>query len=189
VFDTHIYCLEGEEWRDISGYEGIYQVSSFGRVRTVDGKTTESIKHGTRKWAGRVMSGKGKNVKTGPRVSLWKDKKSKDYLVARLVCTEFHGVPEDPKMTVNHKDGNRFNNHISNLEWLSLADNIRHGFESGLYPTKKLKLKIGEEVREFNSLSGASRYLGRATGYASNCINKDIRMYTKFGDPVEILPF
>lgn len=189
MFDHDTYCLEGEEWRDIPSYEGIYQASSFGRIRTVDGKTTHSVKHGVRTWKGKVLKSRGSNPTTGYRVTLWKDKQCKDALVARLVCISFHGAPDNPKMTVNHIDGNRFNNRIENLEWLTLEDNIRHGFDTGLYPSKRIKLKIGDEVQEFKSLSSASRHMGRPIGYASLCLQKNIRMRTRQGEPVEIIPF
>lgn len=189
MFDHEKYTLDGEEWIDIPEYEGIYQASSFGRIRTVDGKVTHSTKHGVRRWNGRILRSRGNNKITGYRVTLWKDKKCKDALVARLVCSCFHGSPSDPKMTVNHKDGNRFNNHKDNLEWLSLADNIRHGFETGLYPSKSIKLKISDEELEFKSRASASRHIGRNAKYISHCIQKEVRMFTSSGDPVEIIPF
>ena len=71
----------------------------------------------------------------GYRVDLWKDGKPKTFLVARLVATTFLEDLIDTDMTVNHKDGNRLNNNIENLEWLSRADNIRYGFQNGQYYT------------------------------------------------------
>jgi len=165
-----------EKWKDIPNYEGIYEVSNFGRIRTKEGKTTYSNRHGLRRWKSRILKYKGVNYTTGKRVTLWKNNKYKDWLVARLVCMTFHGVPEDLKMTVNHKDGDRFNNHIYNLEWLTLADNIRHAFENGLMPTQKhIKLKNEKGIIvEYKSLSKASQALGRKNGYISGQI---IRKY------------
>ena len=125
-----------EIWKDIPNYEGIYQASTFGNIRTVDNKVTYSAKHGERHWKSRILKGRGNNVITGKRVNLWKDKKGKDWLVARLIAMTFLGEPKE-RMTVKHIDGNRMNNKIENLEWLSLADNIRHGFNTGLYKTQK----------------------------------------------------
>ena len=158
-----------EIWKDIPEYEGIYQASSLGRIRTVEGKTTFSKRHGVRHWKSRIMSGRGDNKKTGKRVCLWKDGKAKDFLVARLVALAFLGEPPEG-FTVNHIDGNRMNNDISNLEWLSLGDNIRHAFEneltSGQITVKISKLNGGETIR-FRSMAELDRYLKRGRGYTS----------------------
>lgn len=168
-----------EMWKDIPNYEGIYQASNLGRIRTVEGKKTYSKLHGERVWKSRILKPKqGRDFNLcGYRVSLWKDGKHKDYLVARLVCTTWHENLIDTKMTVNHKDGNRLNNNIENLEWLSLADNIRHGFENDLYKQNKTVLiskKDGQRY-EFRSQSLAGQFLGRNHGYISNlyCKHRD----------------
>ena len=158
-----------EIWKDIPGYEGIYQASNYGEIRTVEGKTTFSKLHGKRVWKSRVLKGRGDNPITGRRVNLWKDGTPKGYLVARLVATTFLGAP--PKgFTVNHKDGNRLNNNIDNLEWLSLADNIRHGFATGLYPQTSVTLVSSDSTLMFRSFAQASKFLGRNKGYISNCV-------------------
>lgn len=170
-----------EVWKDIPNYEGIYQASSYGRIRTVEGKTTYSVRHGERHWKSRILKGRGDNYQTGRRVNLWKDKKSKDFLVARLVALTFLGEP--PKgYTVNHKDGNRFNNSIDNLEWLSLADNIRHGFENSLYPQKSIRLTKGGKSIEFRSMSQCDKYLNRCFGYTSERMKKNGILTDKEGN-------
>lgn len=98
-------------WKDVPGYEGIYQASNFGEIRTVEGKTTHSKRHGKRVWKSRVLKGRGDNLIPGRRVSLWKNGKPKDFLVARLVATTFLGVPPEG-FTVNHKDGNKIRERI-----------------------------------------------------------------------------
>lgn len=165
-----------ELWKDIPNYEGLYQASNLGRIKSVDGKKTFSKLHGERVWKERILKPKSCrdfNI-CGYRVSLWKDGKHKDYLVARLVCATWHENLIDTKMTVNHKDGNRLNNKIENLEWLSLSDNIRHGFENNLYKQDKTILisqKSGEKF-EFRSKSLASQFLKRNSRYISNTIQK-----------------
>lgn len=175
-----------EVWKDIPGYEGIYQASTFGQIRTAEGKTTNTKRHGIRHWKSRILKGKGCNPKTGFRVSLWKDGKSKDFLVARLVALTFLGEPKEG-FTVNHIDGNRMNNRIDNLEWLSLRDNIRHGFETGLYPQKAIKLKRGCESFCFRSLSQCDVFLNRKTGYTSNTLKKNSQIRDSFGNVYEVL--
>lgn len=171
-----------EIWKDIPGYEGIYQASTFGRIRTCAGKKTYSEFHGERTWKQRVLKPKTcANPKlSGYRVTLWKDKKAKDYLVARLVCTTFHENLIDTNMTVNHKDGNRLNNKSDNLEWLSLADNIRHGFENNFYKQNKTILisQSTKKVFEFRSQSEAAKFLGRNKGYINGLISSNKKIAT-----------
>lgn len=165
--------MEGVEvWKSIPGYEGIYEASSMGRIKTAKGKQTQSILHGTRVWKERVLKFKG-NIKTGHRVTLWKNKKHQDWLVARLVAMSFYGVPAN-KMTVNHKDGNRRNNVVSNLEWLTIADNIRHAFLTGLIKTPRntVLVKNDGEAFYFLSMARAGAFIGRGTGYISLALKK-----------------
>ncbi len=159
-----------EVWKDIPEYEGIYQASTEGRIRTVEGKVTHNKRFEQRRWKSRVMKGRGDSPKTGKRVTLWKDGKSREWLVARLIAITFLGEPCEG-YTVNHKDGDRMNTNIENLEWLSLADNIRHGFETGLYTSQKpLTVRVGDENRCFRSLSAFDRYIGRREGYTSGVL-------------------
>jgi len=176
-----------EEWKDIPGYEGIYQASSYGRIRTKPGKTTYTKRHGVRHWKTRVLKHKG-NADVGFRVSLYKDGKPNDWLVHRLIAMAFHGVP-DEYMTVNHINGDRNNNTPENLEWLSLEDNIKHGFRTGLYAKNQHNITLisvdGESV-DFDSQSEASRFLGRCHGYIWGCIKYDSIPISKDGKKYEI---
>lgn len=186
MYNSVDYSLPGETWKEIPGYEGIYEASDLGRVRSVDGKVTNSVRCGRRRWKGRILKTRGDNYSTGHRVSLWKDKVSRDYLVARLVGLTFLGIPDDPKMTINHIDGNRFNNCVPNLEWLSLADNIRHAFSSGLVSSsQKTKLRAYGNVYEFDSLTEASAFLGRNHGYISSCLSRGVPIRDENGEVVE----
>lgn len=160
-----------ELWRDIPNYEGLYQASTKGRIRTCEGKTTITERHGVRHWKQRILKPKiatAQGNRGDQRVTLWKDGKSKDHLVARLVAlTWVEGFA--PNMTVNHIDGDYKNNNIDNLEWLTLSDNIRHGFESGLYPSKKVKVinnATGEETI-YRSMAECDRAIGKYNGYIS----------------------
>lgn len=174
-----------EEWRDIPNYEGLYQASSKGRIRSVEGKVTYSVRHGVRHWNSRILKQKQTKDKCC-RVTLWRDKKPKDWLVHRLVAMAFLGVPSEA-LTVNHIDGNRENNNVENLEWLSLADNIRHGFANGLYPTKKVVLNRDGDMFEFSSYLEASRFLGRNDGYVSNAIKNNRAIKDSVGLVYEII--
>lgn len=170
---TDVNCLSDEMWKDIPGYEGIYQASTGGRIRTCEGKTTYTKRHGVRHWKQRIL--RQKSPKAGKsrhdlRVSLWKNGEPKDFLVARIIAMTFvEGFADG--LTVNHKDGNFLNNSASNLEWMSLGDNIRDGFKTGLYKNAQTKVRLIDEREayiDFDSMAEASRYLCRNNGYLSN---------------------
>lgn len=178
-----------EIWKDVVGYEGIYEVSNHGRVRTKEGKVTHSDRHGIRVWKPRVLkekNPKGRDV----RVSLWKDKQNKSFLVHQLVGKAF--LPMLPgKECINHIDGNPRNNHVSNLEWCNHLENSRHAFENGLMNTnmevKLIHIKTGIEY-EFISKARAGIFLGRSHGYISGITSrgKDVAVH-KNGDKYKII--
>ena len=163
-----------ELWKDIPGYEGLYQASNFGRIRSAPGKTTSNKRYEKRVWSSRIIKPKACRDfrQCGYRVCLWKDGTHKDYLVARLVCTTWHENLIDTKMTVNHKDGDRLNNRIENLEWLTIGDNVRHAFANNLQKQDKTILSPadGGLPMEFVSQSAAARFLERSHGYINGLI-------------------
>lgn len=164
-----------EEWRDIPGYEGIYEASTYGQIRTKAGKTTHTVQHGVRHWKQRTLRPKISRNKKGrydARVDLWKDGKCRTFLVARLVALAWVDGYK-PGLTVNHRDGHTLNNRADNLEWLSLSANIRQGFEDGLYSTcHQIRLKSENAIYHFDSMADASRFLDRCDGYISNCLKR-----------------
>lgn len=92
-------------------------------------------------------------------------------LVARLVAFTFYGEDiNNRKLTVNHIDGNRFNNNLNNLELVSLKENIQHGYRTGLYSSsKKIKItnKITGGIFYPSSLSEGSKFINHTNGYIS----------------------
>ena len=100
-----------EIWRDIEGYEGLYQVSSFGRVKRV---TT-----------GRILKG-SKDTDGYLRITLSKNGVKSNHKIHRLVAQAFIPNTEN-KSQVNHIDENKTNNMISNLTWMTAKENINHG--------------------------------------------------------------
>ena len=114
--------LEGEEWRDIVGYEDLYAVSSYGRVLAKSNTVCNGT--GFRKIPPKL---KVPSVKrTGYlEVILYRDKTPKYSLVHRLVAQAFIPNPES-KLTVDHIDRNKQNNCVSNLRWCSLSENMNN---------------------------------------------------------------
>lgn len=106
-----------EIWKDIEGYEGCYQVSNLGRVKSLgNGKTHNSSE--------RIL--KGNNIKGYLVVKLSKEGKQKQYLIHRLVAQVFIPNPNN-LLQVNHIDEDKTNNTVSNLEWCSAKYNMNYG--------------------------------------------------------------
>lgn len=165
-----------EEWKPIPNFEGLYEASSFGRIRSVPGKVTSNARYKKRVWKSRIM----KTViianakRQDERVTLWKDGKPYKYLVSRLVAMAWLGEPDDI-MTVNHINGDYSDNRPLNLEWLSLEDNIKHGFRTGLYASIQNSVSLqakGERPYIFTSMAQASRWLGHGAKYISDRLKK-----------------
>ena len=178
---------ENEIWKDIPGYEGLYQVSSLGRVKSLD----------------RLI--KGKYILKGiilkpsyggnkyPSVNFWIDKKYKTFTIHRLVAVSFIENPKNLKF-VNHINGNKYDFNISNLEWCTHKQNMIHASKTGLlkphmigktgskhYRSKPvLMIKNNEIVCEFESLKDAQKETGINRGTISKyCrLNKPNKNYS-----------
>ncbi len=164
-----------EEWRPVVGYEGWYEVSSLGRVRRI------APAPGTR--AGWIQ--KAYLHHTGyPTVTLSKDGILHHFTVHRLVALAFLGSP-NPGYEVNHKDGNKTHCAVSNLEYVTRQENVRHGFILGLNkPLPRLRgedapwAKLTEQqVREIRSLKGSltMEQIGKRYGVARTTIDHIFR--------------
>jgi hypothetical protein len=112
-----------EIWKDIPGYEGLYKVSSLGRVLSLNYNSAGISK---------IMKG---SIKRGYLiVELYKDRISKRFSVHRLVTMTFLPIPENLKryigtriLQVNHIDENKTNNSVDNLEWCTASYNLSYG--------------------------------------------------------------
>ena len=113
-----------ETWKDIKGYEGIYQVSDVGRVKRLSRKCgTTTLKEKILKQSFTVDGYK--------RVRLLHNEKDQTRTVHRLVMEHFN-PNNDPKMTVNHIGGDKTNNRLDNLEWVSRSGQMIHAYKLGL---------------------------------------------------------
>lgn len=149
-----------EKFKDIIGYEGLYQVSSYGYIRTLDKIIYDKNgKKQTRK--GCILKG-WLDAGGYLMVGLNKNNVRKAVKVHRIVAEYFIPNP-DNKREVNHKDRNKLNNNESNLEWCTPQENMRHlevnyNFNYGRKSISMLD-NNHNPIREFNSISDASRFL------------------------------
>ena len=154
-----------EEWKQVVGWEGLYEVSNLGRVRSL----VRQVHH--RCYGGKILT--QPNAVTGYKcVTLHPGRKWQ--LVHRLVAEAFIDNPaQNPQ--VNHKDGNKKNNIIGNLEWCTASENIKHAFRTGLKspgpgtekgeqcPSSKLK---ESQVREIKMrIAAGAKYREIANDY------------------------
>lgn len=124
--------LNIEIWMNIEGYEGMYQVSSLGRVRSLDRVVEVHTEQGIeeRAYKGRILA--QRDDKDGyKRVTLSNEGKHTTCQVHRLVAKAFIPNPEG-KSEVNHKDMDKQNNELFNLEWNTRQENARHYADSTL---------------------------------------------------------
>ena len=177
--------FEHEEWRAVEGFEGIYEISNFGRLRSLDREA-----HFFRYDRDCSLHIKGQFLKTHKdedgyeRINLQTDnRKSKRFGVHRLVACAFISNPEN-KPTVNHIDGNKQNNHVSNLEWATHQEQSDHAASTGLrtqntYSNRKrvkevlsMKVRCIETGAVYDSMIEAERQLGLWYGAVSESCNK-----------------
>lgn len=169
-----------EVWKDIDGYDGFYQISNMGKVKSIGKKANKILILKEQKKRGYCV------------VNLYNEFGMKSKTVHRLVAKAF--LPnEDNKPHVNHIDYNRANNKLDNLEWNTVKENVRHSYKNTIGNSLKQIMAInskglnkksvfmmdlnGNVLREFLSMSEASiNMCGKVTATIGNHIaNKNIR--------------
>lgn len=163
-----------EIWKDIKGYEGLYQVSNMGRVKAINKEKTLKLIKCTNGYL---------------KIGLYKNRKPKTFLVHRLVAQAF--IDNTKKYPcVNHKDENKTNNYANNLEWCSIKQNNSYGNRSNkaikntdykkiAEKNKKVQgrsvLQIDKDTDEiintFHSIAEAERKFSTAQGNICRCCN------------------
>lgn len=162
-----------EIWKDIAGFEGSYQINKKGEVR--------SLKKG---FEGKII--KYRKMRDGYYYyRLRKDEKNWLIAMHRLIAMTFIPNP-DSLPQVNHKDENKLNNEITNLEWCSRKYNINYG-TGHARSTKKIiamrakKVRCIETGEIFESINAAARYVNDYVATLSHVCNKDPSFYTAGG--------
>lgn len=173
-------CYE-EEWKDITGYEGHFKISSFGRiksinryVRTNNPRYRKRSLNITEKIRVQIANRKGYLL----CVLRHPDIKMKGYAVHRLVAKEFIYNP-DNKQQVNHKKGNKKDNRWLMLEWVTPKENSRHSIETGLQKIRtgfdnKKSIPVDQYDLEMNYIKSFSnaREAMKITGVLNGCIGQ-----------------
>lgn len=118
--------MNKEIWKDIDGYEGLYQVSNLGNVKSL----TNRSNHKEEKILKLNTNGKYYLV------NICKNTKKKTLLIHRLVAKAFIDNPNNLPQ-INHINGNKLDNRVENLEWCTCRENIIHSIKTGLRVTKK----------------------------------------------------
>lgn len=173
-----------EEWIDVFDYEGLYQISNLGRVKSLPKLNGNRM--------GKELILKQKTDRYGYKtVCLSKENKHKYPTVHRLVAIAFiknpNGLPQ-----VNHIDCDKENNNVENLEWVSIKENVQHAWDNGLNENKRekasechgFKCKLidvhsGNEIT-FNSHSKLSEFLG----YNRHWLSQKIRESYNYKDMI-----
>jgi len=160
--------MEKEIFKDVKGYEGLYQVSNLGRVKSLSKKT--NVNSNGAKYTSKEKILKNSLNRLGYlSVTLCNNAKRKTMLVHRLIAIHFINNKEN-KPFINHINGIKNDNRIENLEWCTQKENVNHAIKNGLIDIEKQK-KITSKVRSkpmlntdngifFNSLKDAAFSLG-----------------------------
>lgn len=160
-----------EEWKDIPGFEGRYQISTLGRVKSLRSKNGRP--------AGYIKK-QAFNVYGYPWVYLWSGEHYKNKVIHRLVAEAFIPNPNNYPQ-VNHIDGDKTNYSIENLEWCTLLENRQHAARTGLsshgetHLSARLTLEQVKRIKEEHFEGKSYSFLGRKYGVHSETIGKICR--------------
>lgn len=118
--------LKGERWRDVVGYETLYMVSNFGRIKSLEKNDSAGDLRSE------IVMKQNLSCFGYLRIELRKDKKRKINFCHVLVGKAFIKNPKN-KPHINHKNGIKIDNRVSNLEWVTQKENSRHALKTGLF--------------------------------------------------------
>ncbi len=152
---TPNYPTDQEIWKDIPGFEGSYQASSFGQVRSLDRIVPKNTGY-TRFAKGRILQ-PGATTTGYKYVRLSTLGTAQNFLVHYIVMLTFAG-PRPNGYEINHKDGHKANNRLENLEYVTTSENKIHAYAHGLSPigSARSDAKLNEQsVREIKQLLAA----------------------------------
>lgn len=159
--------MKKEIWKDIEGYEGYYQISNLDRVTSMDRTVNRSSCRGNMNIKGKLLK-KMINTSGYKAIDLCVLGKRKAHRIHRLIATAF--IPNPLNLPcVNHKDGNKLNNDISNLEWCTYSENSTHAHKTGLNKRAKLSKKDVEGIKML-SYSNSQKKVGEMYGVSATTV-------------------
>lgn len=135
-----------EIWKDVVGWEGLYIVSNLGNIRSLDRRVKGPQPNG-RLISGRLRKALISNGYASINLIDKETGRSTRNSVHRFVAEAFIPNPEN-KPCVNHIDGNKQNNHVSNLEWCTYKENMEHAFRTGLSKPHKFTEEQKQKIRQ-----------------------------------------
>ena len=149
--------FQNETWKPISGFNEAYEVSDLGNIRSIK-RTINQFGHKTN--YNRVFSGKILKPRTqnSGYLLIWLSKNgiSKPYLMHRLIALEF--IPNTQNyLCVNHKDGDKLNNQVDNLEWCNHSENLKHAYRVLKQKRNSKPVKCVELNQIFPSMAEAAK--------------------------------
>jgi len=164
-----------ETWEDVIGFEGYYQVSSLGRVKAI-ARLKKRISYGKQtdfKCKEKILF-LAQDMHGYLRIRLMRDRYEERKKVHRLVAEAFIPNPEN-KPEVNHKNGRKDDNSVSNLEWVTRSENSIHALRTGLQSiNRQIAVAqydfLGNEIKRFKSRAEAYRQTGINASGISGCI-------------------
>ena len=167
--------MENEEWRDIKGYEGLYQVSNYGRVKRVFRQIWDEETGYYRCYTEKIMK-LSKAQKSNPYLRIFLtdiNGNRKQYKVHRLVAEAFcdNSDPENFNC-VNHKDENKLNNIADNLEWCTNEYNLKYSYDRHPERYKEFlrkRVKCIETGKIYDSLTECARDFNNSVTHISAC--------------------
>lgn len=161
-----------EVWKDIEGFEGLYQVSNLGRVKSLDHEDMRG--HHVK---GKVLAGRPNKGYLG--VALYRDGNAKGYPVHRLVAKAFLDNPSNlPE--VNHKDEDKTNNATSNLEWCTSRHNCNYGTRNERIGKSIYVVMNSGHRYFFSSAKKAVELLELKNGAVSRCLHGKLKHHRGF---------
>jgi hypothetical protein len=175
-----------EIWKDIPGYEGLFQASSKGRIKSLKRMVIRGYKNHPRTVPEKIRT--LSLDKFGYyHIALSKENKRKNYFVHRLIALTFIKNPNNLPQ-VNHIDGNKKNCCIENLEWVNQSENLKHAYRIGLQKPSGGAVKYkpvaqysldGELICKYKSITEAMKATG--AGSISACVNNKKKYKTSKG--------
>ena len=169
----------GEVWKRVLGYEDSYEVSNYGRIKSLSRKI-EVHRDGethVRYYRERLMS---PSIRARyPNVNLSSDGRPENFSIHRLVAQAFIPNPEN-KPYVNHIDGDTHNNHVSNLEWVTQSENINHAIKIGNKEPKEAKVNPKKPTTNKQKIFDVlNRFPDMKTGKIAELVGCNPRYVTK----------